>query len=432
MGWSYFWIGDFDLNPAAPTPRGFAKPPKSGAVVIDHLTREGRRLLFLRVEDRDSSSEEELTAAVRGLKRKNAQGQLSCIAWEDGPDDYGVMWPVYGRRRKLTRAEIKELFAAHVESMREIVDEAAAALATAAPVAGQPKTERKKAPAKPRATSKLQSPEKLVAALEKGQPGARAKALLALADVDPEQARRTAFEWLVRWEGVYTPGKWLHQPNAGFPEETTLVNREKQFEAAITVLARNLDDAAVDALLGLKPYHPSGHGLARQALVEAMSPQIAEKICDLMVPGLKVTHYSWYLDLLAMGELVGDVALVKRMLRDPMSFDPQGERPISLRVDALKVFWWARHPEAVALTCELLSEEPFCEWGGWFTSKLDDLRIDYAQLLDSPLLPRDKLHPRVLEDLEQARNPEPELTPEQIREVLREARKEAGGVFDDK
>ncbi|MGE0323431.1 MAG: hypothetical protein AB7S68_14060 [Polyangiaceae bacterium] len=432
MGWSYFWIGDFELNPAAPTPRAFSKPAKSGAITIDRLTREGRRLLFMRVEDRDASSEEELTAAVRGLKRKNAQGQLSCIAWEDGPADYGVMWPVYGRRRRLNRAEIEELFATHADSMRALVDEAAARLATA--VRGDVKADaRQEAAAKPRpAHTGPHSVEKLVAALEKGQPGARAKTLLALADADPAQARAVAFVWLKRWEGVYTPGKWLHQPNPGFPEETKLVNREKQFEAAISVLARDLDGAAVDALLALKPYHPSGSGVAYRALAQVMTPEIAGKVCERMLPGLKVTHYNWYLRLLAEGGQVGDEDLIKRMLRAPETFEPQGERALSLRVDALKVFWWAKHPEAVALTCELLAEEPFCQWDGWFTSKIDDLRIDYAALLESPLLPRDKLSQQVLDGLEKALNPEPELTTEQIREILREAREEAGGVFNDK
>lgn len=427
MGWSFFWIGEFELNPLTPTPRAFAKAPKSGAITIDHLKRDGARLLFLRVEDRDASTEGELTAAVRGLKRKNAQGQLSCIAWEDGPEDYGVTWPVYGRRRKLSRAEIKERFQAHVETMRAIVDEAAVRL-TAVPS----RQERSAPPARPRAQrSKPPSIEKLVTALEKGHPGARARALLALAEVDPATSRRVAFEWLARWEGVYDAGRWVHRPRINFPQETNFVNREKQFKAAIDVISMDLDSAAVDSLLALTPYHPSGSHRARAVLAGAMNDEIAQKVCARLTNGLRKSHLSWFLSILSEGAHVGDAEVVKRMLRDPLSFEPVGEVFDSLAVDALKVFWWSRHPEAEALTCELLSREPFCSNSAWLTNTHTDVRVDFPRLLDSPLLPRDKLSASALEELQMACAPEPELSPEQIREILRDARKEAGGVYDD-
>jgi hypothetical protein len=232
----------------------------------------------------------------------------------------------------------------------------------------------------------------LIAATGAGSPGARATALLALAEIDLGAAEPIALAWLA-------DPKLDKEPKIGsrFPRDEQR-SRTMMRPAAAEVLARSRSDAALDALvaaatatsnevdpfLGLLPQSQVTFFVALESLAALQNSSTARRLVRALRPGLHATANKSLIDVLAERGELGDAAVLARVVEAPADFLGGGATEEPEASDALReaVFCAAVHArdgEGLDLAVKALLHEPF---------RSDALRIEsLARSLDARVRP---------------------------------------------
>src|SRR5690348_15410022 len=121
MGWSTFWIGDFEL-PDGERPLE-ERAPSLASGELEWVRYDGRSLHVRRTADRDDDAgADDYVPLLARVKSAGGKGKLACIAWEDGPNTFGLEYGLKSKKpRAMTVAEIAALFEENAEPMRAML-----------------------------------------------------------------------------------------------------------------------------------------------------------------------------------------------------------------------------------------------------------------------------------------------------------------------